>query len=368
MIYVSEPVVNKEELNNVEDCLKTGWISSAGKYIDEFENLWSSYCDMKHGVAVSNGTAALEIAVACLELEAGSEIILPSFTIISCPQAITNQGMIPVLVDCEEDTWCMDVSKIEEKITEKTKAIMCVHMYGHPVDMDPLIKIAKKYDLRVIEDAAEVHGGEYKGKKCGSFGDISTFSFYANKLITTGEGGMVLTNNDKYAKRARSLRNLCFEPNRRFKHSEIGFNYRMTNMQAAIGVAQIKRINEIVKRKVDIAQYYTNRINHLKCVQLPIEKEWAKNVYWIYGIVLNKMTNETPETLAMKLKEVGVETRPFFLGIHEQPVYLNKGYFKKEDYPVTTQLAKNGLYIPSGLNLTNKDQDKVISELLNILE
>ena len=367
MILVSEPVVGPEELANITDCLVTGWISSAGKYIDEFESSWSTYCGMKHGVAVSNGTAALEIAVACLDLEKGSEIILPSFTIISCAQAITNQGMVPVVVDCELDTWCMDVSKIEEKITSKTKAIMPVHMYGHPVDMDPLIKLAEKYDLRIIEDAAEVHGGEYKGRKCGGMGDISTFSFYANKLITTGEGGMVLTNNDEYANRARSLRNLCFERERRFKHNEIGFNYRMTNMQAALGVAQVKRIESIVEKKRDIADYYTQHLKFVESIQLPIEKDWAKNVYWVYGIILNSELVETAVTLAAKLREVGIETRPFFVGMHDQPVFKNQGLFLGEHYPNTEMISDRGLYIPSGLNLTQVEQDKIIKELCRIL-
>lgn len=366
MILVSEPVVGKKELENILDCLETGWISSAGKYIDEFERSWSSYCGMKHGIAVSNGTAALEIAVSCLQLEKDSEIILPTFTIISCAQAITKQGLVPVLVDCEEDTGCMDISKIEEKITKKTKAIMCVHMYGHPVDMDPLLKLAKKHDLKIIEDAAEVHGAEYKKKKCGSFGDISIFSFYANKLITTGEGGMVLTNNDEFAKRAKSLRNLCFQSDRRFKHAEIGFNYRMTNMQAAIGIAQIDRLEEIVERKRSIAKRYSESLSNIKSIRLPVEKDYAKNVYWIYGIVLNKDANEDPESLALKLRNAGIETRPYWWNIHEQPVYLDQGLFKNESYPTAEFLASRGLYIPSGLNLTKEDQDKVIAEIQGI--
>lgn len=367
MILVSEPVIGKKEIEYVNECLQTGWISSAGSYIEKFETSWAKYCGMSHGIACSNGSAALEIAIGAMNLKPGGEVIMPSFTIISCAQAITYNGLTPVLVDCEEDTWCIDVSKIEKKITSKTVAIMPVHMYGNPVDMDPLLALAKKHNLKIIEDAAQVHGGEYKGKKLGGLGDVSCFSFFANKIITTGEGGMVLTNSDEYAKKARMLRNLCFEPGRRFVHKELGYNYRLTNIQAAIGAAQVERIEELVQKKIEVGEYYLQGLKDVKGIKLPVEKSYGKNLYWMFGIVLEESTGETAETFALKMKELGVETRPFFLGMHEQPYYLKEGLFVDEQYPVTTRIARQGLYIPSGLNLTKHVQDTVIEAVKKCL-
>jgi perosamine synthetase len=322
---------------------------------------------MRHGIAVSNGSAALQIAVGCLQLEPGDEVILPSFTIISCIQAITYNGLKPVLVDCEPDTWCMDVSQIEAKITPRTRAIMPVHMYGHPVDMDTVIELANRYGLKIIEDAAQVHGGEYKGRKCGGMGDISCFSFFANKIITTGEGGMLLTNDDAYADRARKLRNLCFEPGRRFVHRELGFNYRLTNMQAAIGLAQVEKIDQLVRRKIENGQYYLSKLKSVPGIELPVERAWAKNVYWMFGLILDESTGETADSIAKKLREEGIETRPYFLGMHEQPIFKSQGLFEGETYPITERIARQGFYIPTGLNLTTEKQDRVIDALKKCL-
>lgn len=368
MILVSEPVLGENEFNNVLDCLRSGWISSAGDFVEQFERDWAKYCGMKHGIAVANGTAALEIAVGCLELKPGDEVIMPSFTIISCIQAVIYNGLKPVLIDCEPDTWCIDVSQIERKVTPKTKAIMAVHMYGHPVDMDPIIELAERYGLKVIEDAAEVHGGEYKGRKCGGIGDISCFSFFANKIVTTGEGGMVLTNNDSYANRARSLRNLCFEPGRRFVHKELGYNYRLTNLQAAIGVAQVQRIDQLVEKKIKIGTYYLNKLRGTDGLQLPVERAWAKNVYWMFGIVIDETTGESANTFASKMRARGVETRPFFLGMHSQPCIMVGEVDPSEKYPITDRIAQQGLYIPSGLNLTPEIQDTVVEAMLDVLK
>jgi len=245
---------------------------------------------------------------------------MPTFTIISCALAVIYNGGVPVLVDSAPRTWCMDVSQIEAKITPRTRAIMPVHIYGHPVDMDLVLELARKYNLVVIEDAAEAHGAEYKGRKCGGLGDISCFSFYANKIVTTGEGGMVLTNNPEYAQKARSLRNLCFRPERRFYHTEMGHNFRLTNLQAAIGLAQLERIEELVARKRWMGQAYTERLRDIPGLQLPVEEPWAKNVYWMYGVVLDESTGMDAAEFARRLKEHGVDTRPFFLGMHEQPI------------------------------------------------
>lgn len=366
MIPVNELCIGKKEIEYVLNCLKTGWISSAGKYIQEFEEKWATYCGMKYGIAVSNGTTALETAVACIDLKPGEEVIMPTFTIISCALAIIRNNGIPVLVDSEPRTWCMDVTKIEEKITSKTRAIMPVHIYGHPVDMDPVIEIAQKYDLVIIEDAAEAHGAEYKGKKCGSLGDISCFSFYANKIITTGEGGMLLTNNEEYVEKARAYRNLCFKTERRFYHTELGHNFRLTNIQAAIGLGQLERIDELVEKKRWIGQSYNERLKNIPGLSLPFEEPWAKNVYWMYGIVLDEATGKNAVDFANDLRERDIITRPFFLGMHEQPVFHDMGFYKGEHYPETERLAKQGLYLPSGLTLTGEQINKICKVVQNL--
>jgi perosamine synthetase len=314
---------------------------------------------MPHGVAVSNGSVALELAVALLELQPGDEVILPTFTIISCAQAILAAGAVPVLVDSDARTWQMDVSQIEPRITPRTRAIMVVHIYGHPVDMDPVLELASRYRLMVIEDAAEAHGAEYKGRRCGGMGDVSAFSFYANKLITTGEGGMLLTRRADLADRARDLRNLCFQKARRFLHHELGHNYRLTNLQAALGVAQLERFDEIVERKRAIAQAYTQRLQGTPGLALPVEESWARNVYWVYGIVLDERTGLDAHQVGKLLAAQGIETRPFFLGMHEQPAFHRLGLFEGERYPVAERLARQGLYLPTGLSLGQAEIDQV---------
>lgn len=354
MIPVNEPRIGKREYDYVIECLQTGWISSEGRFIQEFEKRWSAYCGMRYGVAVSNGTVALQSAVACLDLKPGDEIIMPTFTIISCAQAVTMNRGIPVLVDADPDTWCMDVEQIEAKITEHSRAIMPVHIYGHPVDMDPVLDLAKKYNLAIIEDAAEAHGGEYKNKKCGGFGDLSCFSFYANKIITTGEGGMVLTNSEEFAGRLRKLRNLAFQKERRFYHTELGNNFRLTNVQAAIGLAQFENIESAIEKKRWMAAAYRERLEDIVCMQLPVERDWAKNVYWMYGLVLHESAGMDASQFAKLLEQKGIMTRPFFLGMHEQPVFQHMGLFRDERYEVAERLSRYGLYLPSGLGMTEE--------------
>jgi len=368
MIPVNEPLIGEKESIYVSECLKTGWISSGGKFIEEFENKFASYIGMKHGIAVNNGTNALILALRVLDLPAGSEVIMPTFTIISCALACIYNNLKPVLVDCEPDTWNMNVSQIEEKITEKTKAIMVVHIYGHPVDMNSVIEIAKKYNLYIIEDAAEAIGAEYKGQKCGTFGDLGCFSFYANKTITTGEGGMVLTDDNRLAEKLRRLRNLGFIPQHRFYHEELGYNFRMTNIQAAIGLAQLERIEEHINIKRKIGKLYTEFLKDIPYLQLPVEKEWAKNIYWMYGIVLDEKTAIDAEELGKKLLKNEIQTRPFFLGMHEQPVFHKMGLFVDEHYPVAERIAKQGLYLPSGLTLKKEEIKKITKAIEKILE
>ncbi len=368
MISVNEPLIGKKEFEYVSECLRTGWISSAGKFIEEFEKKFSAYIDMKYGIAVNNGTNALILALRALDLPEGSEVIMPTFTIISCALACIYNNLKPVLVDCEPDTWNISVNQIEERITNKTRAIMIVHIYGHPVDMDPLIEIAKKHNLYIVEDAAEAIGAEYKGRKCGGFGDVSCFSFYANKTITTGEGGMVLTNDDKLNEKLRRLRNLGFIPQRRFYHEELGYNFRMTNIQAAIGLAQLERIDEHVSIKRRIGRLYTELLEHLPYLQLPVERRWAKNVYWMYGIVLDEKRGMNAEEFGQRLLEKGVQTRPFFTGMHEQPAFHKMGLFVGEHYPVAARIAKQGLYLPSGLTLREEEIKEIARTIEKILE
>jgi perosamine synthetase len=376
MIPVNEPLLGERELEYVNECIRTGWISSAGHFIEDFEDKWAAYCGMKYGIAVSNGTTALQVAVRCLNLKPGDEVIMPTFTIISCALAIVESGAIPVLVDSDPCTWCMDVCQVESKITARTRAIMPVHIYGHPVDMDPLLALADKYHLAIIEDAAEVHGAEYLSgrngkdpvwKRCGGIGDISAFSFYANKLITTGEGGMVLTSNEQFAEKARGLRNLCFRPERRFYHTELGYNFRLTNLQAALGLAQLERFDKIVAKKRWMGQAFTERLKDIPVLQLPVEEEWAKQVYWMYGLVLDESTHMDAVEFAKRLQALGVQTRPFFLGMHEQPVFLEQGLFRDEHYPVAERIARQGLYLPSGLALTEEQLEKSCEAVRSVL-
>ena len=377
MIPVNEPVLTDQDFEYLKEAFSSGWISSAGKYIEQFEKRWAEYCGMKHGISVSNGTAAIQLALDAAGIGVGDEIIMPSFTIISCGQAVTNLGAIPVLVDSDVNTWCMDVTSIESRVTKKTKAIMVVHMYGHPVDMDVVMGIEKKHNILVIEDAAEVHGAKYLSNRgtssekwlvCGGIGDISTFSFFANKLITTGEGGMVLTSDSGINDRAMMLRNLCFNNERRFRHYELGYNYRLTNMQAAIGVSQIQRIEEIVERKIEIGRYYQEQLSQIEGIQLQKQESWAKGVFWINGLVLDDSLNCTAEKFCDELRKLGVDTRPFFLGMHEQPVFASKGLFIGEKYPVSERIAKQGFYLPSGLSLTIDQVDEVINSFKLVME
>jgi len=367
MIPVNEPLIGGREMDYVADCLRTGWLSSEGEYVQAFEERWAEYCGMPYGVAVSSGTTALQVAAGCLGLEPGDEVILPAFTIISCVIAVIEAGGVPVLVDSDPRTWCLDVAQIEARITPRSRAIMPVHMYGHPADMDPILELAAEHKLLVIEDAAEAHGAEYKGRRAGGIGDLSCFSFYANKIITTGEGGMVLARSPEHAKRLRSLRDLAFRAERRFYHTEIGHNYRLSNVQAAIGLAQVERIDEHVARKRGMGQCYTERLRGLPRIALPVEEPWARNVYWMYGVVLDDDVPYDAVEFARRLRAEGVDTRPFFLGMHEQPVLQARGLFQGERYPVAERIARRGLYLPSGLTITEDQIDTVCATVERVL-
>jgi perosamine synthetase len=362
-IPVNTPLLSGNELEYVKKCIETGWISSEGPYIKEFEDNFSSYIGLKHGIAVSNGTAALDIAIAALEIGQGDEVILPTFTIISPILQVIRSGATPILVDSDPITWNMDVDQVINKITPKTKAIIAVHIYGLPVNMNPLVKVCMEKGIFLIEDAAEMHGQTYFGQMVGSFGDISTFSFYPNKHITTGEGGMVLTNNGKLAERCRKLRNLAFEPGKpRFVHYELGWNYRMTNLQAALGLAQLEKINYHIDKKREIGRAYQKGLRGIKGFQLPLEStDYSDNIYWIFGLVAE--SEELKNQTIKKLTNLQIGTRPFFWCMHEQPVFQNMGLFKGESFPIAENMARCGFYLPSGLGLDSIEVMEVIKHI-----
>jgi len=359
-IPVNQPLLDGKERQYLNECIDQGWISSEGPFVKRFEQEFAARVGRKYAIAVSNGSVALDAAVVALGIGAGDEVILPTFTIISCAAAIVRAGAIPVVVDSEPDTWNMVAADIEGKITPKTKAIMVVHIYGLPVDMTPIVALAEKYGLHIIEDAAEMHGQTYKNQPCGSFGDISTFSFYPNKHITTGEGGMIVTDSEALAERCQSLRNLCFQPTRRFVHEELGWNLRMTNLQAALGLAQLERLDEFVIRKRQMGKRYTELLADVPGIELPlVSKEYAHNIYWVYGLVLKEEISFDAAEAMKRLGEQKIGTRPFFWPMHEQPVFRKMGMFLGESYPIAERLARRGFYIPSGLALTTEQIERV---------
>ena len=367
-IPVNQPIIGELERQSLLECIDAGWVSSEGPIVERFESAFSQRVNRQYGVAVSNGTAALEIAVSALGVGPGDEVIMPTFTIISCAAAVVRAGATPVLVDSEPATWNMDPDQIERLITPRTKAIMLVHVYGLPVDVDPVLAVAKKYGLFVIEDAAEMHGQTYRGEPCGSFGDISTFSFYANKHITTGEGGMLVTDIPTLSARCKSLRNLCFSSGRRFVHDELGWNYRLTSLQAALGLAQLKQLDEFVVRKRRAGRLYDELLRDVAGIKLPPSRRGGdESVYWVYGLLLEDTINIDVEMVMSRLEQLGVGTRPFFWPIHEQPVFVKRGLFKGERYPVAEKLARKGFYLPSGIGLTADQQLRVSISLKQIL-
>ena len=370
-IPVNTPKIFSQEKKYINKALSTGWISSEGPYVKEFENRFSSFNKRKYGIAVSSGTAALEIAIKSLNLKKGDEIIVPSFSIISTVLCIIKNGLKPILVDSDLKNWNMDVNQVLKKINKKTKAIIVTHIYGFPVDMKNILKVANKKKITVIEDAAEMIGQKYKNKICGSFGKISTFSFYANKHITTGEGGMILTNEKDIYEKCRSLRNLCFSTSgNRFNHNDIGWNYRFTNLQAAIGLGQLKNINWIVKRKMEIGKrYYKNLKTNKNIILQDLKKPYAKNIFWVYGILLKKNYKLSRDIITRKLLKANVQTRNFFYPMHKQKIFIKKKIFSKGlKFPNSEYLANKGFYVPSGLGITNNEIDLVsakVNEIIN---
>jgi perosamine synthetase len=369
-VPVNSPLLDGNEKAYLAECIDTGWISSEGPFVTKFEEGLARLVGRRHGIAVANGSVALDAAAAALDLKRGDEVIMPTFTIISCASAITRTGATPVLVDCDPVTWNMDVGQVESRITPRTRAIQVVHIYGLPVDMDPIQRLAERHGLQILEDAAEVHGQTYRGRPCGSFGALSTFSFYPNKHITTGEGGMIVTDDDAIAARCRSLRNLCFRPPPapRFIHDELGWNFRMTNLQAALGVAQMERLDRHVRLKREHGRRYSELLAGTRGVQLPLARtDYAENIYWVYGVVLDDAVPFDAAEAMKRLGKMGIGTRPFFWPMHEQPVFLQQGLFAGERHPVAERLARRGFYIPSGLALTDAEIERSAKALRELL-
>ena len=368
IIPVNTPLITKGDAIAVYKVVKSGWVSSAGTKILDFEKKLSKLVNRKFACCVSSGTAALEIAVKSLNMKEGSEVITPAFSIISNTNAIIKNNLKPVLIDTDISTWNIDIQDLERKINKKTKALMLPHIYGFVNDMDKILKICKKNNLLLIEDAAEMIGQNYKNKPCGSFGDISIFSFYANKHITTGEGGAIFTNNKIIYEKCKKLRNLSFGKDNRFNHEELGWNYRFTNMQAALGLNQLKRINKITKKKREIGNFFYNnlKMNKKIIIQKP-SLEYCKNIYWIFGIIIKNSDKKKTKKVKKRLLSLGIETRDFFWPMHKQNIYKKMGLFKGEIFPVAEYLANNGFYIPSGLGLKKKEMIKICKYINKIL-
>jgi perosamine synthetase len=350
ILPVADTLLGGNELRYVTECIESGWISSAGRFVAEFEQRFAAAMGCRHGVACANGTTALHLALAALGLGPGDEVILPTFTMIATANAVSYTGASPVLVDAEAVTCNLDVAQVESKLTPRTRAIVVVHTYGHPADMDPILDLARRRGLAVIEDAAEAHGAVYRGRAAGSLGDAAVFSFYGNKIITTGEGGMVTTNDAELARVARRLRDHAFSADRHFWHRYLGFNYRMTNMQAAVGLAQTERLDRLVAARRRNARLYHEALGGVRGLRLPVELPDVTNVFWMYALRVEDHFGCSRDELRRRLARQGIETRTFFIPVHLQPIYFRR--YRGQAFPVAEELCRTGLYLPSGPSLT----------------
>jgi perosamine synthetase len=363
MIPVAAPVLGDKELEYVTDCIRSGWVSSLGEYVRRFEREFAAYCGARYGVATHNGTVALHLALAALGIGPGDEVIAPTLTFVATGNAVAYTGATPIFVDSEPTTWNMDVAAVAQAITPRTRAIIAVHLYGHPADMDPLRVLTDEHGLTLIEDAAEAHGARYKGRRTGSLGDVAVFSFYGNKIITTGEGGMIVTDDAALVERCYFLENQAKSKENPYWHAEIGYNYRMTNIQAALGVAQLERIDEFIAARLRTAARYDERLAAVPGITRPPRAEWADNVYWMYTVLVEDEFGLDRDTLMACLRQRGIETRPVFYPLHRLPMY-DRG----QQLPVAEAIARKGLNLPSGSALTPAQVDAICDALIEARE
>ncbi|WMP16160.1 DegT/DnrJ/EryC1/StrS family aminotransferase [Thiothrix lacustris] len=359
---ISRPTITKKEIEYVTAAIASGWVSSLGEYITAFEEKFAKFCGTKYALTCSNGTTSLHLALVTMGIEAGDEIIMPDLTFIATANAAKYIGAVPVLVDIDPETLCIDPAAIEAAITEKTKAIMPVHLYGHPANMPAIMAIAEKYQLLVIEDAAEAHGAEINGKKVGSWGHCGSFSFYGNKVITSGEGGMITTDDEALYTRAKYLRDHAMSPTKRYWHTEVGFNYRMTNLQAALGLAQLERIEEILEKKQKIFSWYQASLDGLSGISLNRTAPWAKNVYWMVTFEMAGIDEAQRDEFIKKLREYDIDSRPYFYPLSEMADYPNT------NTPVTYQIYKTGINLPSYFDMEERDVERVCAAVRKCME
>ena len=361
-IPVAAPILNGNEKKYVMDCLESTWISSTGEYIDRFEKAFAEFCGTKRAVSCSNGTTALHLALMALGVGPGDEVIVPTLTFVATANAVTYCGARPVFVDCEPESWNIDPNLIAAKITPRTKGIIVVHLFGHPVDMDSVLSLARRHGLFVLEDAAQAHGAEYKGKKIGSLGDVATFSFFGNKIISTGEGGMVVTNDASIADKVNPLKNHGMDPKRHYWHTVVGYNYRMTNVAAAIGLAQIERVDWQISRRREIASWYRDALQDTREMTCQREQQWAKHVWWMFSVVMDDNFSVNRDQVMKNLHERGIETRPFVYPLHMLPPYRKSS--EGEIFPIAERLARGGINLPTWAGLTRNDVGYVCQSLL----
>jgi perosamine synthetase len=362
LIPISQPSITQKEIDYVTDAIKSGWVSSLGKYIDLFEEKFASYCGTKYAVAASNGTTALHLVLVSLGIKADDEIIIPDLTFIATGNAVKYIGAKVITVDVDEDTLCISPEAIRKAISSKTKAIIPVHLNGHPANMEEINKIAKENNLFVVEDAAEAHGAEFNGQKVGSLSNAGIFSFYGNKIITSGEGGMITTNSKELYKKMRYLRDHAMSKDKKYWHTEVGFNYRMTNLQAALGVAQFERIDEILLKRKELFEYYQERLKNVQGIKLNYKASWAKNVYWLISIEIDGYIESQRDEFIQKLKTKNIDSRPYFYPLSDMPMYENA------DTPMTHKVYQRGLFLPSYFDITKDEVNYICKEIINILK
>ena len=358
---VSQPSISEKDISYVTDAVSSGWVSSLGPYIEKFEQQFAAFCGTKYALTTSNGTTGLHLALVAAGIVAGDEVLIPDLTFIATANAVAYIGAKPVMLDVDSESLCMDPDCIEEAITPRTRAIIPVHLYGHPADMDSINRIASRHGLSVIEDAAEAHGAQYRGNPVGGLGLCGVFSFYGNKVITSGEGGMITTNDEALFVKAKRLRDHAMSPTRRYWHEEIGYNYRMTNLQAALGVAQLERVQEFLAKRRKIMDWYRDGLGHVMGVRLNREAHWVKNVFWMVCVEIDGLTDASRLTLMAALRKRGVDSRPYFHPVSDMPMYA------QTDTPVTHEASHKGLNLPSYTDLSEQDVATICEQFIESL-